>query len=287
MTCSLQSSVLEQDYTMGNRPVKPGWITAKTADINDLYERSVQCPESEVDLLLQAWDELRNRVPTFIREDFCGTSAVAREWVCRNSSNTVLGVDLDEGVLAWAQNKINKELDEDQRSRVTLVNQDVMNVGSSPVECVLAMNFSYYGFKRREDLKKYFASVHGDLTDDGIFLLDAYGGSDSFLEMDEERDLDGFTYVWDQHHVNPITGDVVNYIHFEFPDGSKLKRAFTYEWRFWTLPEIQDILLDAGFSKVVVYWEGTGEDGEGNGKWFIDNRGEACAGWVAYIAAIK
>ena len=28
------------------RPVKPGWITAKTADINDLYERSVQCPES-------------------------------------------------------------------------------------------------------------------------------------------------------------------------------------------------------------------------------------------------
>ena len=57
----------------------------------------------------------------------------------------------------------------------------------------------------------------------GLFLLDAYGGSDSFLEMDEERDLDGFTYIWDQHHVNPITGDVVNYIHFEFPRWFKNK----------------------------------------------------------------
>ena len=61
--------------------VKPGWITAKTADINDLYERSVQCPESEVDLIFQAWGELWKREPVTIREDFCGTSAVAREWV--------------------------------------------------------------------------------------------------------------------------------------------------------------------------------------------------------------
>jgi hypothetical protein len=162
-----------------------------------------------------------------------------------------------------------------------------MHVEADPVECILAMNFSYYGFKDRKTLKEYFSAVHRDLTDDGIFLLDAYGGSDSFLEMDEERDFDGFTYIWDQRHVNPINGDVVNYIHFEFPNGSKLQRAFTYEWRFWTLPEIQDVLIEAGFSSVVVYWEGTDEDGDGNGVWAIDERGEACAGWVAYIAAVK
>jgi hypothetical protein len=105
--------------------------------------------------------------------------------------------------------------------------------------------------------------------------------------MNEERDMDGFTYVWDQNHVNPITGDVINYIHFEFPNGSKITRAFTYEWRLWTLPEIQDVLLESGFSKVVVYWEGTDNEGEGDGVWKIDRRGEACAGWVAYIAAMK
>ena len=54
-----------------------------------------------------------------------------------------------------------------------------------------------------------------------------------------------------------------------------------------TLPEIRDVLIDAGFSKVVVYWEGTDEDGEGDGVWAIDDRGEACNGWVAYIAAVK
>jgi hypothetical protein len=272
---------------MGNRPIKKGWITAKTADINDLYERSVQCPGSEVDLIVQAWDELRDRQPESIREDFCGTSAVAREWVSRNDTNRVLGVDLDGDVLAWAQKKICSELTEQQQQRVTLIKQDVMSVDSPPVDCILAMNFSYYGFKKRSTLKKYFASVCGDLKEDGIFLLDAYGGSDSFLEMDEERDMDGFTYIWDQHHVNPVTGDIVNYIHFEFPNGSKINRAFTYNWRFWTLPEIQDVLRESGFSKIVVYWEGTREDGGGDGVWNIDDRGEACAGWVAYIAAMK
>ena len=269
------------------RPVKPGWITAKTADTNDLYERAVQCPESEVDLVIQAWNELRTRQPSRIREDFCGTSAVAREWVSRNNTNTVLGVDLNEGVLKWAQDKIDRDLTDCQSSRIELTKQDVMCVDSGPVDCVLAMNFSYYGFKKRETLKKYFVSVYSSLVDDGLFLLDSYGGSDSFLEMDEERDLDGFTYIWDQSYVNPITGEVVNYIHFEFPDGSKIKKAFTYEWRFWTLPEIRDVLMESGFSDVVVYWEGTDEDGDGNGVWKIDNRGEACAGWVAYIAAIK
>jgi hypothetical protein len=269
------------------RPVKSGWVTAKTADINDLYERSVQCPESEVDLIFQAWRELRGRPPVSIREDFCGTSAVAREWVTRNDSCTAIGVDLDKKTLGWARNKINADLTEQQQERVSLIQDDVVNFSGGCVDCVLAMNFSYYGFKKRCQLLDYFSSVYTSISQDGLFLLDAYGGSDSFLEMDEERDLDGFTYVWDQHLVNPITGEVVNYIHFEFPDGSKIDRAFTYEWRLWALPEIRDVLLEAGFSRVVVYWEGADEDGAGNGVWSIDTRGEACAGWVAYIAAIK
>lgn len=272
---------------MGKRPIKPGWITAKTADINDLYERSVQCPESEVNLIYQAWNEIRGRKPITIREDFCGTSAVAREWVRRDGVNTVVGVDLDAKVLNWARNRAGKELTPEQMGRLDLVEHDVMTIQSDSTDCILAMNFSYYGFKDRATLKKYFQSVFESLVDDGLFLLDAYGGSDSFIEMDEERDLDGFTYVWDQHLVNPISGDIVNYIHFEFPDGSKIQKAFTYEWRFWTLPEIRDVLLEAGFSKVSVYWEGTDEDGDGNGEWSIDERGEACAGWVAYIVAIK
>ena len=207
---------------MGNRPTKPGWITAKTAAIHDLYEKSVQCPEAEIDLVLQAWGELRGRAPLTLREDFCGTSAVAREWVQRGDQHAAIGVDLDSGVIGWAQERADKELTIEQRSRVSFVEQDIVVVKTDPVDCVLAMNFSYYGIKDRNLLLTYFSSVLDGLVDDGLFLLDAYGGSDSFLEIDEERDFDGFTYVWDQHYVNPITGSVVNYIHFEFPNGSKI-----------------------------------------------------------------
>ena len=70
-----------------------------------------------------------------------------------------------------------------------------------------------------------------------MFFIDAYGGWESHQPMQEHRKIkEGFTYVWDQDEVCPIDNGVVNYIHFEFKDGSKLKNAFTYEWRLWTLP---------------------------------------------------
>ena len=87
---------------------------------------------------------------------------------------------------------------------------------------------------------------------------------------------------------HPVTGDVVNHIHFKFPDGTKIKKAFTYEWRLWTLPELRELLLEAGFREVTVYWEGTDEEtGEGDGEWKATTVGEACPGWVAYLAAEK
>ena len=52
------------------------------------------------------------------------------------------------------------------------------------------------------------------------------------------------------------------HIHFSFPDGSKIKKAFTYDWRLWTLPEIRELLLEAGFQRATVYWEGTNEETE-------------------------
>ena len=106
--------------------------------------------------------------------------------------------------------------------------------------------------------------------------------------MEEERNLDGFTYVWDQNVYDPITGDVVNHIHFRFPDGSEMTKAFTYEWRLWSIPEIRELMLEAGFRKVTVWWEGTDEEsGEGDGEFEPTERGEACPGWIAYFTAEK
>lgn len=264
------------------------WRTAATADIHELYERSVQEPEAECDLIDQVWTELRGRKCASIREDFCGTAAVAMDWVKRRKRNTAVGVDLNREVLEWARQRLPRRLNKEQRSRIELIEGNVLSTETEPVDSVLAMNFSYSLFDTRPTLRQYFERAYHAIKDDGLFLLDAYGGSESFEEMEEERDLDGFTYIWDQHEYNPITGKAVNYIHFTFPDGTELRKAFRYEWRLWTLPEIQELLAEAGFRRVVVYWEGTDEEtGEGDGNWAITTRGEACPGWVAYLVAEK
>jgi cyclopropane fatty-acyl-phospholipid synthase-like methyltransferase len=154
------------------------------------------------------------------------------------------------------------------------------------VDTIVACNFSYFIFRTREDLRRYFRACRGALVRDGMLLLDAYGGSDAFREIEEKRAEKGFTYVWDQHYYNPLNGHVTNHIHFRFADGTKLARAFTYEWRLWTLPELIELLREAGFSEVTVYWEGTDEKtGDGNGVFTVTRRGEACEGWIAYLAA--
>jgi hypothetical protein len=130
--------------------------------------------------------------------------------------------------------------------------------------------------------------VHASLLDDGIFFLDAYGGYDAPRELQEERECDGFTYIWDQESFNPIDSLMTCHIHFEFPDKSRMERAFTYHWRLWTLPEIRELLAEAGFTEVTVYWEGTDEDSnEGNGIYEPTQKGDADPGWVCYIVAEK
>ena len=105
--------------------------------------------------------------------------------------------------------------------------------------------------------------------------------------MKEKTKYDDFTYVWDQASYHPVTGEMVCHIHFKFPDGSKIKKAFTYEWRLWTLPELCELLEEAGFRNPTVYWEGTDEDGDGDGVFTPETKGEADAGWIAYIVAEK
>ena len=261
------------------------WRTAKTSDRHELYELSVQNVESEIDFIDKVWEERRDRFATSMREDFCGTFAACTEWISRRDENTAIGVDLDEEVLQWGHEHSLPKLNADQQARLTILQEDVLSVKCDLVETISAMNFSYYLFKTRKELLAYFKSVHSSLTKDGMFICDAYGGSESFSEIEEERDLDGFTYIWDQNYYSPITGEAINHIHFRFPDKTIMKKAFTYEWRLWTLPEIQELLEEAGFKEITVWWEGTDEDGDGDGEFEPDDEGEACEGWIAYLSA--
>lgn len=260
---------------------------AERADRHLLYEEAVQCVEAEIDFVDETYRELRGGNAKWLREDFCGTANTACEWVRRRKGNRAIGVDLDSDVQQWGREHHVAALGK-ARDRIELLNADVLKVKCEPVDIVLAMNFSYWIFKERRLMRQYFKHVRSGLARDGLFMLDAYGGSDAHRELSERTKLDTFTYVWHQKAFNPITGDLMCHIHFNFPDGSRMKKAFSYDWRLWTVPEIREILIEAGFARATVYWQGTEEEtGEGNGEFTPTERGEADPAFIVYIVAEK
>ena len=263
---------------------------AKSADIHKLYEHSVQCADSEIEFLDDTFKALRGRRARLLREDFCGTANVCCEWVKRRKTNLAIGVDIDGKVLDWGRENNLSQLSESQRERVELIQSDVLDVSTESPDTISAMNFSYWLFKDRDRLLSYFESVREALVDDGIMFLDAYGGYDSFRDIVEEREIEeqgGFTYIWEQERYDPISNGLICHIHFGFPDGSRLNKAFTYDWRLWTLPEVRELLEEAGFRRVTFYWQGWDDDEEPDGIFKPVTEGIADAGWICYITAEK
>lgn len=259
---------------------------ASQADRHRLYEESVQDPESELEFVSETFARLTGRPLEFIREDFCGTANTASYWVEMSPRHRAVGVDLDGDVLEWGRRHHLSRLHPGAQTRIELIQADVLTVETPRVDAVLAMNFSYYLFMTRERLRAYFQRVREGLAEDGVLFLDAFGGYDAHREIEERTEHDEFTYVWDQASFDPIQHAMTCLIHFEFPDGSALKKAFEYHWRLWTLPEIVELLKEAGFSEATVYWEGTDEEsGEGNGEYSPATRGDADAGWICYVVA--
>lgn len=257
---------------------------ADTADRHVLYEQSVQSVESEVEFLRDTFRSVRKRPAVSLREDFCGTAAAACEWVAADPEHMAVGVDIDPEVLDWGRDHNVSRLESDARMRLKLIEDDVFKVELDPVDITVAFNFSYWIFDTRDTLRGYFESVRAGLNDQGMFICDAFGGAEALDEMKEETEHDGFTYVWEQATFDPISHDMQCYIHFKFPDGSSMKRAFSYRWRFWTLPEIRELLLEAGFSKVTIYWDQSDDDDDSD--YLPVERGDADPAWIAYIVAL-
>ena len=276
----------ERNNARQGTPTK-GLRAADTADRHRLYEQSVQNVEGEFAFVDETFEKLRGRKAHTIREDFCGTAAMACEWVKQRKDNRAFGVDLDAEVLSWGRKNNVGSLKPEQAMRVSLIQDNVCTVKTDPVDAILAMNFSYMIFEDRDSLRSYFAKAREGLVDDGVLFIDAFGGYDAYKTMKERTKHDDFTYVWEQASYNPINGHMVCYIHFNFPDKSKLKRAFTYEWRLWTLPELQELLHEAGYSRVTVYWQGWDEDDEPDGDFQPATEAESDPGWVCFLSAEK
>lgn len=269
--------------------MQSGLTMAEQADRHELYEWSVQNVENEVLFLKDTFRSLRGREARRLREDFCGTASACCEWVRQGGDYQAIGVDIDPSVLEWGRAHRLSELDAGARTRVSLIESNVLSADTPPVDVLSAFNFSYWIFKTREEMLGYFRAARDALVDDGVFFLDMFGGPESHEETKEKtkHKKKGFTYIWHQETFHPVTNFIRCHIHFKFKDGSKLKNAFTYEWRVWSAPEILELLKEAGFRTAKVFWEGEDEDGEGNGEFTATDTGEADLAWIAYIVAEK
>ena len=106
-----------------------------------------------------------------------------------------------------------------------------------------------------------------------------------------EHEEHGFTYVWHQKFYDAITNEIKCAIHFHFDDGSKMKNVFTYDWRLWTIAELRELLVEAGFKSAAAYWEGTEEDEygdlEGDGVFTRQTSAENEEAWIAYVVGFN
>ena len=260
---------------------------AATADKYRLYQDAVQDTESDIALAERVFKQEYGRMPRLLREDFSGTSLMACDWVTRHADNHAWAIDLDPEPLAWGREHNLASLSPDQAKRIELVEADVLDAECGPVDICVAFNFSYFLFKTREEMLRYVTKARSTLRDEGVFMVDVYGGAEAQTTMTETREQDDFDYVWDQDIFDPISHDVVNYIHFEFEDGSGMRKAFRYDWRLWSLPELRDLMKEAGFRETRVYWEGTDtKTNEGNGIFRRAEHAPDDPAWIAYIVAI-
>jgi hypothetical protein len=151
---------------------------ASTADKHDCYHQAVQAPKQEITTLIHFYRQLnasrrqfqkpvtgseepvvdeddflsmqRCREPLVLREDFCGTAILCREWVSRGSLKTAVGVDIDEAVVRCGREKFMDGCD-----RVQLVMADVLKVDRIAAEIpkcdiLCALNYGkIVGFSER------------------------------------------------------------------------------------------------------------------------------------------
>ncbi len=262
-------------------------ISPRTREKYRLYERSVQSPEYHIQWFVDVYRELRKKYARRLREDFCGTFRLSAEWVKRNRNNEALGLDLDPEPLEYGRQTHLAPLTPSQKKRLKVLRKNVISTTKPASDIVIACNFSFCTFRDRPTLVKYFKAVRKSLRPDGLFILDLAGGPGMIEEMRERKVLRTkgktlATYIWDQQSFDPIHREGHWAIHFRFPGGRRMEEAFHYHWRLWTIPEVRDALIEAGFADSTVYWE-TEHDGEGTGEYVRSEKGDNAYAWVTYI----
>ncbi|MBC7466740.1 MAG: class I SAM-dependent methyltransferase [Bdellovibrio sp.] len=267
--------------------VKVGPKTVLPFDKYAFYHEAVQSPDADVEFYEKAFKEIhKNKKLTTLREDFCAAGAISCEWVKLNKNYKSCGLDLDPEPMAYGREHYFPKLTKEEQGRAVLIQKNVLEKNLPVADMVAAVNFSYCLFKKREELKQYFENVYKSLNGPGLFITDIFGGSQCGDAIEDRHKFKNFTYYWDQKGFDPVSAEGLFQIHFRHK-GTKYENVFTYDWRMWTIPELKELMLEAGFEDIKVYWEGTNKKGGGSGIFKQVEKGEPCLSWIAYVIGVK
>lgn len=221
-------------------------------DRHALYELCAQNPTRDVRMLRA----MHGGDPRILGEDFSGTAALSRAWTAMSPEMKAVAVDHDPEPLSLARGA----------PRVKVVQGDVMSA-SDPADIIGVLNFSICEIHARRVLVKYLRHARSRLKAGGVFVADIYDGADAFLTGRivqyvkapwSPRGAKGgrVRYEWEQRHADLLTGRVINAMHFGATWGGRRLRfedAFVYDWRLWSIRELRDAMVDAGFGVTEVY----------------------------------
>lgn len=228
-------------------------------DVYELYELCAQSPAELIPLLVAA----HGGDPLVLGEDFSGTALLSRVWSASTPHRSAIAVDHDASVLARAAGA----------PRVACVIGDVRDAtrpDAHGADVIFAGNFSIGEIGERMELLRYLRHCHARLHAGGVFVCDIYGGSTSLRPGALERvriapDGARVRCTWEQRTADPLTARVVDALHFRIERAGEvvldLSDAFVYRWRLWSVPELTDALLEAGFHGVAVWKDLSGPDG--------------------------
>lgn len=224
----------------------------------DLYERCVQDPAALVPFLRS----LHGGDPRVLAEDFCGSAALSREWLCKVPNAVAYATDIDPAMIAVARDRCSA-------LHLRLTCASVLDAPPTPADVIFVGNFSIGELHSRSQLLRYLALARKRLNPRSIFVCDTYGGESAFHlgaiqriiplathEFDLGPASARIRYTWEHRIANPLSAMVTNAIHFRVEcDGEiihQLTDAFVYHWRLWSVPELVDAMCEVGFVRVEV-----------------------------------
>lgn len=256
---------------------------ADKADKHHIYQFMLQSPEADIELIQTIYRSSTGRDGKHLREDFCGTGYTLARWVAQDTSFSGEGFDIDPDPIDWGwHNNFAPLGDAAIRGKLHLKDVREPSVEAPDIRC--AFNFSYWVFRKREEMLGYFTAAYKDLPEHGMFIIDVTGGTDSLSEEPFESENGEISCIWQQQNYSPVNHTADLTIRFRFSDGSEIEPPYRYRWRVWTIPELQDLLTVAGFSSIEVWWQGDEFDSI---DYHVTDKGRNDPCWVACIAAIK